>query len=91
MTKRARIIVRGFVQGVGFRMYTQSEASRLGLHGYVRNLPDGAVEIVAEGPADAVERMIAWTKHGPPAAQVEDVDLEHTEPTGEFSDFSIRH
>jgi acylphosphatase len=91
MTTRAVIIVRGVVQGVGFRIYAQSEANRLGLRGYVRNLPNGAVEIVAEGDADAVERLIEWAKRGPPAAAVEDVDVEHAEPTGEFSDFTIRH
>ena len=91
MTKRAHITVRGVVQGVGFRMYTQREAKRLGLHGYVRNLPDGSVEIVAEGSADAVARLIAWAKHGPPSAVVDDVDVEERELTGEFSDFGVRH
>jgi acylphosphatase len=91
MTRQIRIIVRGVVQGVGFRLYAQAEANRLGLRGYVRNLPDGAVEIVAEGPVDAVERLIAWANHGPPGASVEDVDVEYAEPTGEFSEFSIRH
>jgi acylphosphatase len=91
MTKRVHIVVRGVVQGVGFRMYTELEANRLGLRGYVRNLPDGAVEIVAEGPADAIERLIAWAKHGPPAASVEDVNVEYAEPNGEFVEFGIRH
>ena len=91
MTKRVRIIVRGVVQGVGFRMYTQSEASRLGLRGYVRNLPDGTVKIVADGPADAIERLIEWAKHGPPAAVVEDVEVRAGDPTGDFSDFTVRH
>jgi acylphosphatase len=91
MTTRVRITVRGVVQGVGFRMYTHREARRLGLGGYVRNLPDGSVEIVAEGPADAVARLIAWAKHGPPSAVVDDVNVKDAEPTGEFDDFGVRH
>jgi acylphosphatase len=91
MTKRVHITVRGVVQGVGFRIYTQQLADRLGLRGYVRNRSDGAVEIVAEGPADAVERLSEWSKHGPPAAIVEDVSAENGEPAGEFGDFGIRH
>lgn len=91
MTKRAHITVRGVVQGVGFRMYTQWEASRLGLRGYVRNRSDGAVEIVAEGAGDTVEQLITWAKHGPPPAVVENVSVAYAEPTGEFGDFTIRH
>lgn len=91
MTKRVTIIVRGVVQGVGFRMETKWEADRLGLHGYVRNRPDGSVEIVAEGNSAAIDRLIAWAKHGPPAAVVEDVEVKDGEPTGEFLDFGIRH
>ncbi len=91
MTRRVHITVRGVVQGVGFRMYTQSEANRLELRGYVRNLPDGSVKIVAEGPADDVERLVEWAKHGPPAAVVEDVGIEYGQPTGEFRGFTVRH
>jgi acylphosphatase len=90
MTRRVTIIVRGVVQGVGFRMYTKWEADRLGLRGYVRNRPDGSVEIVAEGNAAAVDRLIAWAKHGPPAAAVEDVEATGGEPTAEFLKFDIR-
>ncbi len=89
MTRRVRITVRGTVQGVGFRMYTMREAERLGLGGYVRNLPDGSVEIVAEGEAGAVDRLIAWAKHGPAAAVVEGVNVVDGEPTGEYGSFSV--
>jgi acylphosphatase len=89
--KRIRMIVRGVVQGVGFRMYTEREAARLGVRGYVRNLPGGDVEIVAEGPAEAVERLIAWARHGPPAARVERVDVMDEGPTDEFDGFGIRY
>jgi acylphosphatase len=90
MTKRVHLTVRGVVQGVGFRMYAQWEANRLGLRGYVHNVPVGAVEIVAEGDAAAVDRLVARAKHGPPAAVVEDAHIEYGEPTAEFTDFAIR-
>jgi acylphosphatase len=90
MNRRVTIIVRGVVQGVCFRMYTQREAERLGLRGYVRNRADAAVEIVAEGDAAAVDRLIVWAKHGPPAAVVNDVEITDGESSGEFSGFGIR-
>jgi acylphosphatase len=91
MTRRVHLIVRGVVQGVGFRWATEREARRLGVRGYVRNLPTGDVEIVAEGRPDAIDRLVAWTKHGPPGARVETVNLAEEDPTGEFSDFGTRH
>jgi len=91
MNRRVTIIVRGVVQGVGFRMYTQQEARRLGLRGYIRNRPDGSVEIVADGHAPALDRLIAWAKHGPPPAVVEGVDVTEGEPDGEFLDFGVRY
>jgi acylphosphatase len=91
MMRRVHMTVRGTVQGVGFRMYTEREAARLGLRGYVRNLPNGDVEIVAEGRPEAIDRLIAWAKHGPPAARVESVDIREEDPSGEFSDFGIRY
>jgi acylphosphatase len=91
MIRRVQIIIRGVVQGVGFRMYTMREAERLGLSGYVRNLPDGSVEIVAEGDANAVGRLIAWARHGPRAAVVEEIDVADQEPTGAFAGFEVRH
>ena len=62
---RVRVFVEGRVQGVGFRQSTAREAMRLGLQGWVRNLPDGRVEAVYEGPRDAVEKMLAWSGRGP--------------------------
>jgi acylphosphatase len=91
MTKQAHMIVRGVVQGVGFRMYAQREARSHGLRGYVRNLPSGEVEIVAEGDRAAIERLATWARAGPPAADVEDVRVTYAEPTGTFADFGIRH
>jgi len=67
---RTRLIVHGRVQGVGFRWATVERARRLGLAGWARNLPDGSVEVVAEGPADTVEALRTWCEHGPPSARV---------------------
>jgi acylphosphatase len=79
---RARIRVRGLVQGVWFRQSTADEARRLGLEGWVRNLADGSVEAEAQGPRDRVEALVAWCRRGPPAARVEGVDIEWG-PAGE--------
>ena len=90
VAKRVHMIVTGVVQGVGFRMYAQRQARSLGLHGYVRNLPGGQVEMVAEGDDDAVDRLIAWSRVGPPSADVDDVRVTYAGPTGAFVGFDIR-
>ena len=90
-TRRAIITVSGLVQGVSFRAYTHRTASQLDLTGYVRNMPDGRVEIMAEGEPGALERLIAWARTGPPAAEVEEVKAVYEEATGEFNSFHIRH
>ena len=77
-----RAIVRGVVQGVGFRWYTKARAQEIGLAGYVKNLPDGRVEVWAEGRADKVQELLRWLEHGPPSARVEAVDLADVSPTG---------
>lgn len=69
-----RFIVNGRVQGVGFRWFVMREAARLDLAGYVRNLPDGTVEVVARGPAAALTSLESALAHGPPAARVGSVD-----------------
>ena len=74
MTLSVRLIVRGRVQGVGFRWATVEQGRRLGLAGWARNLPDGAVEVVAAGDSAAVERLVAWCRQGPPSARVSGVD-----------------
>jgi acylphosphatase len=66
------------------------EARRLGVRGWVRNLWDGRVEAVFEGAPDQVDEIIAWCKHGPPSARVDEVDLVWEEPTGEVSAFDVR-
>ena len=69
------VVVRGRVQGVGYRAFVEDEALRLGLEGWVRNRRDGTVEAVFCGADDAVERIIAACRRGPPAARVEAVDV----------------
>lgn len=73
-TVRRGFRVRGRVQGVGFRMWIRHRAQALGLRGTVRNAPDGAVEVQAEGPVEAIRRLRALLLEGPPTAQVERVE-----------------
>lgn len=70
MSERVRIEIIGRVQGVGFRWFTREKARRWGLAGWVRNCPDGSVEIVAEGPDASIEGLIAMLRKGPPGASV---------------------
>jgi acylphosphatase len=88
---RAHIFVSGIVQGVGFRWSMQRMARRLGVKGWVRNLPDGRVEAVFEGPRDRVEELIDWAKRGPSWAVVEGVEVRWEKYRGEFTDFEIRY
>ena len=83
MALRAHLAVRGLVQGVWFRGSMQSEARRLGVGGWVRNRADGTVEAEVEGERAAVEAIIAWARHGPRGARVEDVSVEWMEARGE--------
>ena len=75
---------------MGFRYYARREALRLGLVGWVRNLPDGDVELLAEGEASALASFREWLEEGPPGAWVRGVAAEKRAPTGRFSDFSIQ-
>jgi acylphosphatase len=70
-----RVTIRGRVQGVGFRMWTEEEAAAHGIEGWARNRRDGTVEAVFAGPRNAVDAMIAACRHGPPAARIEAVDV----------------
>jgi len=90
MNIRATARIHGRVQGVFYRQSTLETARRLGVTGWVRNLPDGCVELVAEGPAEAVRDLVAWCQQGPPAADVTSVDVDWNDATGEFPSFSIR-
>jgi acylphosphatase len=88
--RRVHAFVSGQVQGVGFRDFTQGEARKRGLTGWVKNLEDGRVEAVIEGPADKVAELLEQLKHGPPRAQVKDVQVTDEKPTGEFKVFEVR-
>jgi acylphosphatase len=81
--------VSGRVQGVWFRASTRREATRLGLHGWVRNLLDGRVEGWAEGEEGAVAQLASWLEDGPELARVDDLEIEEVEPTG-HQDFRVR-
>jgi acylphosphatase len=79
--------ITGKVQGVGFRRHTQRKAEELGVHGWVRNRLDGTVEAVMQGPADAVEALVAWAHDGPPKATVIDVKVSAQEAQEHYPSF----
>ncbi|MCX5834097.1 MAG: acylphosphatase [Deltaproteobacteria bacterium] len=89
--KRVHVYISGLVQGVFFRARTHREATRLGLGGWIRNLPDGRVEAVFEGPDEKIKEMLDWCRQGPSGALVEGVELIEASYTGAFRDFMIRH
>ncbi|MGC8975609.1 MAG: acylphosphatase [Thermoprotei archaeon] len=88
---RAHLRIYGLVQGVFFRSSMRDVALRLGVTGWVRNLPDGSVEAVVEGDPEKVRELIKWTHRGPPTAVVEEVRIEYSECTREFKTFRIRY
>lgn len=87
---RAHVFVTGLVQGVFYRASTQETARSLGLSGWARNLPDGRVEAVFEGPRAAVEHAVEWARTGPPRAEVDRVEVAWEQPAGEYG-FGVRH
>jgi acylphosphatase len=87
---RVHVFVSGRVQGVGYRFSAVDEARRLGLHGWVRNLPDGRVEAEAEGERARVEGFVAWCRRGPSGSDVKGVDVEWSTPRGDLSPFATR-
>jgi len=90
MTKsRIHIFVTGRVQGVFFRYSTQKEAEKIGVFGWVRNLSDGRVEILAEGDKDKLEELLEWSKKGPATAKVEKTEFEWLDYLEEFDSFEI--
>ncbi|MGH7829618.1 MAG: acylphosphatase [Candidatus Binatia bacterium] len=86
---RAHLRIEGRVQGVFFRASTVEEATRLGLKGWVRNCPDGFVESVAEGEREKIDEFVAWCRHGPRGARVQNVRLQWEDYQGEFQDFRV--
>lgn len=87
--QRWHLLVSGKVQGVSYRAYTEQKALELRLTGIVRNLPDGRVEIIAEGPEAQLEALKSWCLSGPPHAAVEDVVAQTQTATGEFTAFRV--
>ena len=87
----AQVVVHGWVQGVYFRAYTRDQARMLGLAGWVMNRRDGTVEAFLEGEKTKVEQMVAWCRQGPPAAQVDQVEVLYGEFRGEGEGFEIRY
>jgi len=86
---RVRLIIEGRVQGVWFRDSTRREADRLGVCGWVRNRPDGTVEVLAEGQEERVGKLVAWCYHGPQGAVVTRVQETEESWEGEFDSFNI--
>jgi len=93
MTKmvRARLYISGIVQGVFFRATMKEVADSLGVKGWVRNLPDGRVEALVEGPEDRVKEIIRWAHKGPRLARVEKVEVIWEPYKGDLYTFSIRY
>lgn len=89
--RRAHVFITGRVQGVGFRAFTQREARRRKLVGWVRNLPDGRVEAVVEGPAEQVEALLERLRRGPRAARVKTLEAKDVPPAGDLDAFDIRY
>jgi acylphosphatase len=86
---RRHVVVRGFVQGVFFRDSVRRQATALGVHGWVQNTHDGAVEAVFEGEPEAVERLVEFCRRGPRGARVDDVEVSEESVEG-LSGFVIR-
>jgi len=90
MANAFHAIVRGLVQGVSFRYYTAQTARQLSLAGYVRNLPDGTVEVLAEGEEGSLDEFAGWLEHGPRLARVTEVKRTPREPMGLEPPFEVR-
>lgn len=87
--KRARIFVSGLVQGVSYRSYTYKYAKELGLKGFVRNLPDGRVEVVAEGEEKNIQALIKTLNRGPSAARIGNLEINWEDYEGVYDSFEI--
>jgi acylphosphatase len=91
MPYQLHAVVHGRVQGVSFRHYTVLRARELGITGWVRNRPDGTVEVTAEGEKSQLNPFLDFLRSGPPAAHVTRVDLHWYDATGSFDSFDVRY
>lgn len=87
--KAVLVLVRGYVQGIGFRYAARTFARALGISGWIINLPDGGVETYAEGEVHAIDRYINWLRKGPPGAIVNNIDISERAATGKYHQFTI--
>jgi acylphosphatase len=90
MMKRIEAVVQGYVQGVSFRQYTQQEAKRLNVMGWVKNEPNRTVRVVAEGEEASLQKLAEWLHVGSPYGRVDKVNVQWAEATGEFDGFRVR-
>lgn len=90
MAKQAILKIHGKVQGVFYRVYTQEKAEKLELTGWVKNMPDGTVEVCLQGKEDAINKMIEWCREGSPSSKVEDIKIERGAAQEELSEFEVR-
>lgn len=84
---RVRVFAAGRVQGVAYRFFAEKYANSLGITGWIRNLPDGRVEVLAEGTGENIERFLDRLREGPRLARVDSLDVQREASTGEFQDF----
>lgn len=87
---RMNAVVKGYVQGVGYRFFAIRKAKEYNITGWVKNLDDGSVQVVAEGERSIIEEFIKDLKIGPHSASVSDIDIRWEKYTGEFKDFEVR-
>lgn len=90
MNQRMHLLISGRVQGVFFRATAHKTATQLGVRGFVRNLPDGRVEVVAEGEPQALQKLSDWCRHGPRGAIVEQFSTAISESLDEFDCFEVK-
>lgn len=91
MKSRIHMHIFGDVQGVFFRANAQNEARRLGVVGWVRNVLDGSVEVLAEGERNDLEKLLEWCSHGPADASVSKIDYEWLDNKDEFNEFRVKY
>jgi acylphosphatase len=89
MTRRIHVTISGRVQGVFFRAKAREKAVSLGLTGWVRNLPDGRVEVLAEGPDAPIAALLQWCQSGPPRARVDECRVSELKPLGDMREFLV--